>query len=58
MTLNDLIRKASEMSRQLSTGDVPLILDEFPVENIEFEFCTFDIGKINIGEDYVRITIK
>lgn len=24
MTLNDLIRKANEMARQLSSGDVPL----------------------------------
>ena len=53
MTLNDLIRKASEMSKRLSSGDVPLTLDEFPVENIEFEFCSFDVG-----EDYVQITIK
>lgn len=48
MTLNDLIRKATQLAMQLSSGDIPLSKD------IDFEIATYkdevvciivDIGK-------------
>ena len=38
MTLNDLIRKANEMARQLSSGDVILTNYGMEIEDIIFEF--------------------
>ena len=42
MTLNDLIRKANEMARQLSSGDVPLDKD------IDFTLATDNKGGYGI----------
>lgn len=52
MTLNDLIRKASDMARQLSSGDVPLVCETIPVNDMDFEFRTDEDG-----EQYVHITL-
>lgn len=52
MTLNDLIRKANEMARQLSSGDVPLVLEKIPVSDMDFEFRTDEDG-----DQYVHITL-
>ena len=50
MTLNDLIRKANEMAKQLSSGDEPLVWNNIPVD-MDFEFRDED------GDQYVHITI-
>lgn len=52
MTLNDLIRKANQMAMRLSSGDVPLVLEKIPVEDVDFDFCTDENG----GQ-YVHITL-
>lgn len=51
MTLNDLIRKANDMAIQLSSGDVPLVCETVPVEDMDFEFRDED------GNQYVHITL-
>ena len=52
MTLNDLIRKANEMARQLSSGDVPLHLEKIPVKDMDFDFVTDEDG-----DQFVEITL-
>ena len=52
MTLNDLIRKASDMAMRLSSGDVPLVCETIPVEDMNFEFCTDEDG-----DQYIHITL-
>ena len=52
MTLNDLIREASQMAMQLSSGDVPLVLEGIPVNDMEFDFRTDEDG-----DQYVHITL-
>ena len=46
MTLTDLIRKANEMARQLSSGDVPLYDYEYdiPIKNIDLELLEDEEG--------------
>lgn len=50
MTLNDLIRKANDMARQLSSGDVPVKVNWTPMDDVSFEFATDDYG-----EQYINI---
>lgn len=52
MTLNDLIRKAQALATQLSSGDVPLVLEKIPVKDMDFEFRTDEDG-----DQYVHITL-
>lgn len=52
MTLNDLIRKAQALATQLSSGDVPLVCETIPVEDMDFEFRTNEDGEL-----YVHITL-
>lgn len=52
MTLNDLIQKANKVAIQLSSGDVPLVCETIPVEDMEFEFRTDEDGS-----QYVHITL-
>ena len=52
MTLNDLIRKANDMARQLSSGDVPLVYEAIPVKDMNFEFCADEDG-----DQYIHITL-
>ena len=45
MTLNDLIRKANEMARQMSSGDVKIITDDWDDLDIELELVQDSFDK-------------
>ena len=53
MTLNDLVRKASSLAMQLSSGDVPLT---FPRERLTFDYIA-DI-KLEYHEEGPHIEVK
>lgn len=44
MTLNELIRKAQALSFQLSSGDVPLVLEDEVLDDVTFEYINTDEG--------------
>ena len=55
MTLNDLIRKATSVAYQMSSGDVPLYDEAY----IQIQDIQFDVQDDNDGEGpYVQLTIK
>lgn len=44
MTLNELIRKANSFAMQMSSGDVPLVLEDEVLDDVTFEYIDTNEG--------------